>query len=149
MVLCRGQVRDLGRLMNTITNVESYVFGNVVLTIDASIKPFAGAKESKHVTLRVGLNGMTLKDALAHALESIRIKWANGANGRKKFTVIVDRSTIDVDAKAPGAEVKTRAERIAELEASLGLPHELAVLAIDDPAKFQALLGKVKAPETK
>ena len=45
-----------------------------------------------------------------------------------------------------GKKVKSREERIATYTA-LGLPRDLAELAVDDPGRFQELVGKVNTEQ--
>ena len=45
-----------------------------------------------------------------------------------------------------GKKIKSREERIATYTA-LGLPRDLAELAVDDPGRFQELVGKVNTQE--
>jgi len=56
----------------------------------------------------------------------------------------LDGSTII--ATDAGKKVKSREERIATYTA-LGLPRDLAELAVDDPGRFQELVGKVNTQE--
>lgn len=75
---------------------------NVTLTKVCNIKRFKGATDSKQVTLAVKYNGLTLGDIFMKALRSDVISWQNGP-GRKGYDTLVDKSTVNVSAKAPGA----------------------------------------------
>ena len=75
---------------------------NVTLTKVCNIKPFKGANDTKQVTLAVKYDGLTLGDIFTKALRSDVISWQNGP-GRKGYDNLVDKSTINVSAKAPGA----------------------------------------------
>ena len=75
---------------------------NVTLTKVCNIKPFKGATDSKQVTLTVKYDGLTLGDVFTKALRSDVISWQNGP-GRKGYDTLVDKSTVTVSAKAPGA----------------------------------------------
>ena len=74
---------------------------NVTLTKICNIKPFKGAMDGKQVTLAVKYDGLTLGDVFAKALRSDVISWQNGP-GRKGYDGLVDKSTVNVSAKAPG-----------------------------------------------
>jgi len=75
---------------------------SVTLTKVCNIKPFKGATDSKQVTLAVKYDGLTIGDVFAKALRSDVISWQNGP-GRKGYDTLIDKSTITVSAKAPGA----------------------------------------------
>ncbi len=75
---------------------------STTLTKVCNIKPFKGADESKQVTLAVKYDGLTIGDVFTKALRSDVISWQNGP-GRKGYDKLIDKSTITVSAKAPGA----------------------------------------------
>lgn len=75
---------------------------NVTLTKICNIKPVKDSLESKQITLAVKYDGLTLGDVFTKALRSDVISWQNGP-GRKGYDGLVDKSTVDVSAKAPGA----------------------------------------------
>ena len=75
---------------------------SVTLTKVCNIKPFKGAEDSKQVTLAVKYDGLTLGDVFAKALRSDVISWQNGP-GRKGYDGLIDKSTVNISAKAPGA----------------------------------------------
>ena len=77
---------------------------DTTLTKICNIKPFKGASESKQITLAVNYNGLTLSDVFTKALRTDVISWQNGP-GRKGYDALVDKSTVKVSAKAPGANV--------------------------------------------
>lgn len=74
---------------------------NVTLTKICNIKPFKNALDSKQVTLAVKYDGLTIGDVFAKALRSDVISWQNGP-GRKGYDNLMDKSTVNVSAKAPG-----------------------------------------------
>lgn len=78
------------------------IIKDLTLTKVCSIKPFKGATESKQVTLAVKYDGLTNGDLAAKALRSDVISWQNGP-GRKGYDDLIDKSTVNVSAKAPGA----------------------------------------------
>ena len=78
------------------------IITSTTLTKVCNIKPFKGAMDSKQVTLAVKYDGLTLGDVFTKALRSDVISWQNGP-GRKGYDGLIDKSTITVSAKAPGA----------------------------------------------
>ena len=82
-------------------NMNESITG-ITLTKVCNIKPFKGATDSKQVTLAVKYDGLTLGDILTKALRSDVISWQNGP-GRKGYDNLIDKSTVNVSAKAPGA----------------------------------------------
>lgn len=82
-------------------NMNESITG-VTLTKACNIKPFKGATDTKQVTLAVKYDGLTLGDIFTKALRSDVISWQNGP-GRKGYDTLVDKSTVNVSAKAPGA----------------------------------------------
>lgn len=87
--------------MNQPTNPNTPIIG-VTLTKVCNIKPFKGATDTKQVTLAVKYDGLTIGDIFTKALRSDVISWQNGP-GRKGYTKLIDKSTVNVSAKAPGA----------------------------------------------
>ena len=77
---------------------------DTTLTKICNLRPFKGASESKQITLAVNYNGLTLSDVFTKALRTDVISWQNGP-GRKGYDALVDKSTVKVSAKAPGANV--------------------------------------------
>lgn len=75
---------------------------NVTLTKVCNIKPVKDSLDSKQITLSVKYDGLTLGDVFTKALRSDVISWQNGP-GRKGYDGLVDKSTVNVSAKAPGA----------------------------------------------
>lgn len=75
---------------------------NVTLTKVCNIKPVKDSTESKQITLAVKYDGLTIGDVFTKALRSDVISWQNGP-GRKGYVGLVNKSTITVSAKAPGA----------------------------------------------
>ena len=59
-----------------------------------------------------------------------------------EFHDIVDRQTFA--ASSIGQKVKTRAEKVA-VYTSMGLPANLAELAVDNPVKFQQIMDKIES----
>lgn len=82
-------------------NMNEIITGTV-LTKVCNIKPFKGATDTKQVTLAVKYDGLTLGDIFTKALRSDVISWQNGP-GRKGYDTLIDKSTVNVSAKAPGA----------------------------------------------
>ena len=82
-------------------NMNESITG-ITLTKVCNIKPFKGATDSKQVTLAVKYDGLTLGDIFTKALRSDVISWQNGP-GRKGYDNLIDKSTVNVSAKAPGA----------------------------------------------
>ena len=82
-------------------NMNESITG-VTLTKVCNIKPFKGATDSKQVTLAVKYDGLTIGDVFTKALRSDVISWQNGP-GRKGYDNLIDKSTVTVSAKAPGA----------------------------------------------
>ena len=82
-------------------NMNESITG-ITLTKVCNIKPFKGATESKQVTLAIKYDGLTIGDVFAKALRSDVISWQNGP-GRKGYDDLIDKSTVNVNAKAPGA----------------------------------------------
>lgn len=75
---------------------------NVTLTKVCNIKPVKDSTESKQITLAVKYDGLTISDVFTKALRSDVISWQNGP-GRKGYDKLINKSTITVSAKAPGA----------------------------------------------
>ena len=113
--------------MTNITNIKEYsVTGK--FDIEASFRENEKTDEIKRVTLRFVLNEVPLVDILTPALSTKRINWQNGY-ARKNFSIIKDRSIVEVDF-AGGKRVKTEEERIAEalqLFMAAGVPKESAL----------------------
>ena len=82
-------------------NMNESITGTT-LTKVCNIKPFKGATDSKQVTLAVKYDGLTIGDIFTKALRSDVISWQNGP-GRKGYDDLIDKSTVNVSAKAPGA----------------------------------------------
>ena len=80
------------------------IITSTILTKVCNIKPFKGADVSKQVTLAVKYDGLTVGDVFTKALRSDVISWQNGP-GRKGYDKLVDKSTVNVSAKAPGVLV--------------------------------------------
>ena len=66
-----------------------------------SVKPFAGAKESKTVNLSIDYSDCTVEDILEKAIRTDVISWQNGP-GRKNYAQFQDGATVKISAKAPG-----------------------------------------------
>lgn len=120
------------------------VIGAIVLDKMCSIKADADSSESKKVTLRLSFTGVQLKEVFANAVSSAVIKWQNGP-GRKQYTTWKDGQVVVVNFSSPGKRIETPQERKAKL-IGLGLPEDLADLAVSDPEKFKAIMGKVGLP---
>lgn len=82
-------------------NMNDRITG-ITLTKVCNIKPFKDADDNKQVTLAVKYDGLTYGDVFAKALRSDVISWQNGP-GRKGYDTLIDKSTVNVSAKAPGA----------------------------------------------
>ena len=92
----------------TMINMNEVVVG-VTLTKILSVSPDNEAKKEgikKTFTVKMKYDGLTLKDIFAKALKDdiISMQNGNGPGSRKNFDKIVDRQTIEVSAKSPGAE---------------------------------------------
>jgi hypothetical protein len=116
--------------------------GDLAVDKICSIKADADSPETKQVTLRFNLQGVLLRAVIDSAISSAVIKWQNGP-GRKQFTSWKTGQVIEVSFASPGKKTETREERIAKFEAVLG-DKSLAVMAVDEPTKFQALVSKIK-----
>lgn len=128
--------------MTNINNVNDYMVTGI-FDVVCSFKADAQSTEKKIVTLRVHVNNIPLRDIVTKALSPVKIAWQNGP-GRDKFDSWKSRSTIDIDFKSPGIQVKTREELIDELKQAFmkaGLPAvkalELATKAVDNPEVIQ------------
>ena len=75
---------------------------NVVLTKACDIKAFKDSDITKHINIEVTFNNVSLNAVFAKAMNPTVISWQNGP-GRNKFDQWVDRQTVKVDFKAPGA----------------------------------------------
>lgn len=108
-------------------------------TKQASIKPFAGADESKSVTLVIDYSDCTGNDVLDKAASHDVIGWQ--ATGRKNYNSIADGGIVNISAKSPGrqpqvdpevaqrnkiAAMKTREEREAYVKKLLAEAEALA-----------------------
>ena len=82
-------------------NMNESITG-ITLTKVCNIKPFKDATDTKQVTLAVKYDGLTIGDVFTKALRSDVISWQNGP-GRKGYDTLIDKSTVNVSAKAPGA----------------------------------------------
>jgi hypothetical protein len=112
---------------------------NVTLTKVCNIKPFKGATDSKQVTLAVKYDGLTIGDVFAKALRSDVISWQNGP-GRKGYDNLMDKSTVNVSAKAPGVvTVDPETAMVAML---------LAMTPEERIAKIQELAAKASSHTT-
>jgi hypothetical protein len=78
------------------------IITSTTLTKVCNIRPFKGAIDSKQITLTVKYDGLTINDIFAKALRQDVISWQNGP-GRKGYDDLIDKSTVNVSAKAPGA----------------------------------------------
>lgn len=95
----------------------STIINGISLTKVCTIKPDSDSEESKQVTLNIRFNGVTLRDICEKAISNTVIQW-QGAN-RKNFDRLVDKSTINVDFKAPGRQaVDPKAALIADAKAA-------------------------------
>ena len=74
----------------------------VVLNKDCSIKAFKDSDTSKHITLRVKFDDIALSAVFAKAVSSAVIQWQNGP-GRSKYDNWINKQTVDISFKAPGA----------------------------------------------
>ena len=112
---------------------------NVSLTKTCSIKPDKDSAESKAINVKVVFDGVPLKAVFDKAVSQAIIQWQNGP-GRAKFDLWNNHQVVEIQFKAPAANVKTREEQIAETKAMFmkaGLPEaqaiELATKAVDNP----------------
>jgi len=95
-------IHHLGGIAMSETTNTSIVMTGITLTKVCNIKPFKGATDSKQVTLAIKYDGLTLAEVLTKASRTDVISWQNGP-GRKGYDELIDKSTIKVSAKAPGA----------------------------------------------
>lgn len=124
--------------MNEYTNPNTPIKG-VTLTKVCNIKPFKGADDSKQITLAVKYDGLTINDIFAKALRSDVISWQNGP-GRKGYAKLIDKSTVNVSAKAPGAvTVDPETAMVAML---------LTMTPEERAAKIQELVAKASGHTT-
>ena len=100
------------------------VVDDVKMVKTIQVSPDAGAKKAgihKTITLEVNYSGMTLEGVFLKALDSDVISWANGGSGRKNYDNLIDRSTVEVDAKTPGRapqidSAEAEARKLAQLD---------------------------------
>ena len=105
----------------------------ITLSEIRTVSPDEGAKKDgikKTITLRIKYDGLTLKDVFAKAFKSDVVAWQNGGAGRKNYDNIVDKSVIEVSAKAPGAGPQENPLDVIIREAkAVGLTVEQYVIA--------------------
>ena len=111
----------------------------LTLTKTISVSPDEDAKKakiSKQVILKVKYDGLTLEDVFLKALDKDVVSWQNGSGGRKNYDNLVDKGTVEVDAKSPG-----KAPQIDPKEA---VAAQLASMTPEEQqAYINELLGKV------
>jgi len=130
--------------MNTLTTKDFGTPIDFTLEKAITVSPDAEAKkrgETKNITLVVKYQGVTLGD-LANATlgQGATVKWQN-TRGRDDYDKLTDKQRVEIDFKAPGAKVKTREEKIAELVAT-GMDLEIATFAIDNPEAFANIVNE-------
>lgn len=100
--------------METITKKDfDAKFDGVTIDTVRSIKADSESTESKQVTLRFHLEGVSLRDVLTNAISTAVVKWQNGP-GRKQFDQWTQHQVIDVDFKSPGKKIETPEEIMAK-----------------------------------
>ena len=109
-------------------NMEEVVVG-VTLTKNLSVSPDSEAKKDgvkKTFIVRMKYDGLTLKDIFTKALKNdiISMQNGNGPGGRKNFDRLVDRQTIEVSAKAPGAGAQIDPETAMVMKLQAMKPEE-------------------------
>jgi|LGVF01.2.fsa_nt_gb hypothetical protein len=144
------KVHELRYAMNMNEGIKS-----VTLTKVCNIRPFKGATDSKQITLAVKYDGLTLNDIFAKALRQDVISWQNGP-GRKGYDDLIDKSTVNVSAKAPGAvTVDPETAMVAKLmsmtpeeqKVELQRLQELAAKALGEIVEPKVTLTKVEPVE--
>ena len=81
------------------------MISGVTLTKTITVSPDEDAKKAgtkKTVVLKVKYDGLPLTDVFLKALDKDVVSWQNGSGGRKNYDNLVDKGTINIDAKAPG-----------------------------------------------
>jgi len=113
----------------------------LTLTKTISVSPDGDAKkagESKQVVLKVKYDGLTLMDLAMKALDKDVVSWQNGSGGRKNYDNLIDKGTVEVDAKSPGKapQIDPKEAMIARLAAMT--PEEMK-------AELDSMMAKAKA----
>ena len=90
-----------------MTNMNEIVAG-ITLTKVLSVSPDNESRKEgikKTFTVRMHYDGLTLADVFAKALKNdiISMQNGNGPGARKNYDKIIDRQTIEISAKSPGA----------------------------------------------
>ena len=68
-----------------------------------SIKPDKDSSESKHVTLKIKYDQVTINDLASATLsQGVLVRWQNG-QARKRFDSLVDKQIVEVNFKSPGS----------------------------------------------
>ena len=86
------------------TNLKDVVV-DVTLTKTIQVSPDEDSKKAgvhKTVILKVRYDGLTLQDVFMKALDKDVVSWQNGSGGRKNYANLVDKGTVEIDAKSPG-----------------------------------------------
>jgi len=81
------------------------IISDVVLTKTITVSPDEDSKKAgtfKQVVLKVKYDGLTLESIFLKALDKDVVSWQNGSGGRKNYDNLIDKGTVNVDAKAPG-----------------------------------------------
>ena len=106
-----------------MTNMNEIVAG-ITLTKVLSVSPDNESKKEgikKTFTVKMKYDGLTLADVFAKALKDdiISMQNGNGPGSRKNYDKIIDRQTIEVSAKAPGAgpQIDPETAMITKLQA--------------------------------
>ena len=125
-------------MATNITKVNEYSVTGT-FDVNCSLKAFKDSDEVKHLTLRVHMNSVPLRDLITKSLRSVVIAFQNGP-GRSRFDNWTNHSTVDIDFTSPAKKVKTREENISELHQAFmkaGVDKdqalELATKAVDNP----------------
>ena len=81
------------------------MISGVTLTKTITVSPDEDAKKAgtkKTVVLKVKYDGLPLMGVFLKALDKDVVSWQNGSGGRKNYDKLIDKGTINIDAKAPG-----------------------------------------------
>jgi len=112
---------------------------DVVLNKACSIKAFKDSDTSKTINLRVKFDDIALSAVFAKAVSSAVIQWQNGP-GRSKYDNWMDKQTVDISFKAPGA-MPTVDPEIAIMNKAKAMSEENRLMYI---AEMRARMDKLE-----
>ena len=119
-------------------NLSARLPSGVVVTCTRSNRTSDGSSVTS--TFNIDYSGVTFQDLLTWATSSRVI---SGQRTWEKLSPSEHKTNIDgmtFQAASIGKKVKSRAEKITDLE-NAGLPHKLAVIAVDDPKLFETVVN--------